>query len=232
MKIIFSFLLLFSVTLLRGGTPAEEISRLKQQLALQQQTLDRLTAQLAEKEKQLQKLRVWMNNLTADSRLTTVSDREQRLLHALKILSDASGRMVMNTMELAELLRPRLNALPVASAERVRLVMALEDLERSAARVNSIGDTAVAKEGTLLENVRVSAVKYELNMAVISAGALQGVFPGMTFVTSDGKVRLRVLEARAMISGAVPVSGDLSALTPGTVVKLEIRREPDAVSGL
>ena len=122
--------------------------------------------------------------------------------------------------------------LPVASAERVRLVMALEDLERSAARVNSIGDTAVAKEGTLLENVRVSAVKYELNMAVISAGALQGVFPGMTFVTSDGKVRLRVLEARAMISGAVPVSGDLSALTPGTVVKLEIRREPGAVSGL
>ena len=134
---------------------------------------------------------------------------------------------MMKTMELAELLRPRLNALPLASSERVRLVMALENLERSAARVSAIADTAAAPEDRLLKNVRVAAVRSELNMAVLSAGALQGIFPGMTFVTADGKIRLRVMETRSMISGAVPVSGDINSLTPGSSVKLEIiRRAP------
>ena len=105
--------------------------------------------------------------------------------------------------------------------------MALEDLERSAARVSAIADTAAAPEDRLLKNVRVAAVRSELNMAVLSAGALQGIFPGMTFVTADGKIRLRVMETRSMISGAVPVSGDINSLTPGSSVKLEIiRRAP------
>ena len=70
------------------------------------------------------------------------------------------------------------------------------------------------------------SLKYELDMAVISAGALQGVFPGMTFVSADGKVHLRVLETRAMISGAVPVKGSLNELVPGSAVHLQIRQAP------
>lgn len=227
MKFFFCFFLLFALTVLPGKEPGPELRRLKSRTEFQQQEIERLTALLAEKEGELKKLRIWMSNISADSRFTTVSQREQRLLHALKILSDSSGNMALKTMELAELLRPRLNALPLASSERVRLVMALEDLERSAARVSAIADTAAAPEDRLLKNVRVAAVRSELNMAVLSAGALQGIFPGMTFVTADGKIRLRVMETRSMISGAVPVSGDINSLTPGSSVKLEIiRRAP------
>ena len=230
MRFFCCFILVFTLTHLMGESPRDEVRRLKNQLEQQQREFDRLTALLAEKEGQLRKLRVWMSNISTDGRFTSVSEREQRLLHALKILSDASGDMVLKTMSLAEQLRPRLNALPIASADRVRLVMALEDLERSAARVNSIADTAAAKEDSLLKDVRVTAIKYELNMAVLSVGALQGVFPGMTFVTADGKVKLRVLETRAMISGAVPVTGELRELMPGTKVQLEIiRKAPESV---
>lgn len=229
MKFFFCFFLLFALVALPGKESGSEVRLLKTKTELQQQEIERLTALLAEKERELKKLRIWMNNISADSRLTTVSDREQRLLHALKILADSSGNMALKTVELAELLRPKLNALPLASSERIRLVMALEDLERSAARVSSIADTAVAPEDTLLKNVRVAAVRSQLNMAVLSAGALQGVFPGMTFVTADGRIRLRVLETRSMISGAVPVSGDINSLTPGCAVKLEIIRRPPEV---
>ena len=230
MRLLCCFMVLFVSVHLAGETSRSELLRLKSQVEQQQRELDRLTGLLAEKEGQLRKLRVWMSNISADGRLVSVSEREQRLLHALKILSEASGNMVLMTISLAEQLRPRLNALPIASADRVRLVMALEDLERSAARVNSIADTAVAKEDALLKDVRVTAVKYELNMAVLSAGALQGIFPGMTFVTADGKTRLRVVETRALISGAIPVTGELRNLMPGAKVRLEItRKAPGAV---
>lgn len=226
MKVFLCLLLLLSLAGLRGEESSSELRMVKKELLLKQQELERLTGLLAQKESELRKIRIWMSNLSADSRQTTVSEREERLLHGLKILSDASNSMVLKTMELADLLRPRLNALPLASADRVRLVMALEDLERSAARVNAIADGAVAKEDKLLENVRISAVNSQLNMAVLSAGSLQGIFPGMTFVTSDGKVWLRILETRAAISGAVPVAGSLDQLTPGMSVKLEIIKKP------
>ena len=146
MKVFLCLLLLLSLTGLRGEESSSELRMVKKELLLKQQELERLTGLLAQKESELRKIRIWMSNLSADSRQTTVSEREERLLHGLKILSDASNSMVLKTMELADLLRPRLNALPLASADRVRLVMALEDLERSAARVNAIADGAGAKE--------------------------------------------------------------------------------------
>lgn len=223
MRFFLFLLMLFSLVLQAETT---ELRQLKREVARQQKELERLTRLLTQKENELQRLKIWMGTLSADGRLTTVSQREQRLLHGMKILSDASGNMVLRTMELAELLRPRLNALPIASADRVRLVMALEELERSAARVNAIADTASTKEDKLLEKVRITAIRKELNMAILSAGSLHGIFPGMTFVSADGKVWLRILEARPMISGAVPVAGDLDQLTPGAAVKLEIIKKP------
>ena len=219
------FLLLLFFAPLAAKEHADEVRRLKEQLQSRQQELDRLTALITDRENELRKLRIWLNNLSTDARLTDVSDREQRLMHGLKILSDASGSMVLKSLEVAELLKSKLDRLPLASADRVRLTMALEELERSAARVNSIADAAAAPEGALLTNVRVTNINYDLNIAVISVGALHGVFPGMTFATPDGSHRLRVLETRPMLSGAVAVAGDLNKLTPGTLIKLEILRK-------
>lgn len=226
MKFFLCFFILFSLAVYAKDDPQTEIFRLKQELLLKQKELDRMSRLLTQKENELRRLKIWMGTLSADGRMTTVSQREQRLLHGLKILSDASGNMVLKSLELGELLRPRLNALPIASADRVRLVMALEELERSAARVNAIAETATAKEDKFLENVRITAIRKELNMVILSAGSLQGIFPGMTFVSADGKVSLRILEARPMISGAIPVSGDIDHLTPGSTVKLEIIKKP------
>lgn len=224
MKLLLAGLLIFSLSALQGNDLRSENARLKRELELRQKELDRLTARLTDRENELRRLRVWMGTVSADGRMTAVSEREQRLLHALKILADSSGDMVLKTMEFAELLRPRLNALPLASADRVRLVMALEELERSAARVNSIADAAEKKGEKNLENVRITAVRPDLNMVVIAAGALRGIFPGMVFVTRDGKVALRVIETRPMISGAVPVAGDIRRLVPGGTVRLDITR--------
>ena len=224
-KEVIFFLLLLIFAPLAGKEHTDQIHRLQEQLRSRQQEIDRLTALLTDRENELRKLRIWLSNLSADARMITVSDREQRLLHGLKILSDASGGMVLKSLELAELLRSKLDMLPLASADRVRLTMALEELERMAARVNAIADAAAAPEGRHLSNVRVTNINYDLNMAVISVGSLHGVFPGMTFSTSDGSHRLRVLETRPMLSGVLPVSGDLNKLTPGTAVKLEILRK-------
>ena len=226
MKILF-FFLCFTALILQGAeTPAERAQRLERELENRQQEIERLTALLTSRENELRQLRVWITALNADGREIPVSQKEQRLLSGLKTLSDVSGNLVLKVLEMTDTLRPKLNLLPLSSAERVRLTMALEDLERQAARVNAVSDTVNTKEDRLLRDVRIMSLKYGLDMAVISAGSLQGVFPGMTFVSADGKVHLRVLETRAMISGAVPVKGSLNELVPGSAVHLQIRQAP------
>ena len=218
--------LVFGVVSLSAETPAEENARLRRELLKQQQEVDRLSAALAAKENELRQIRIWLASVQADGRISDVSEREQRLLSGLKVLADCSGELVLKSMDFSELLKPKLNSLPLSSAERIRLVMALESLERTAARVNAVSGMVPGKENGELRQVRVMAVRSDLNMAVISAGALHGVFPGMTFVTPDGKVRLRVAEARPFVSGVIPVAGSLSALVPGSPVKLQITRTP------
>ena len=89
MKLFFCFFLLWAFVALPGKNTGAELRHLKTKTELQQQEIERLTALLAEKERELKKLRIWMDNISADSRFTTVSDREQRLMHALKILADS-----------------------------------------------------------------------------------------------------------------------------------------------
>ena len=218
--------LVFGVVSLSAETPAEENARLRRELLKQQQEVDRLSAALAAKENELRRIRIWLAYVQADGRISDVSQREQRLLSGLKVLSDCAGELVLKSMDFSELLKPKLNSLPLGSAERIRLVMALESLERTAAQVNAVSGMVPGKGDDELRHVRVMAVRSELNMAVISAGALHGVFPGMTFVTPDGKVRLRVAEARPFVSGVIPVAGSLSTLVPGSPVKLQITRTP------
>lgn len=218
--------LLLSLFSLSAETPAEENARLRRELLKQQQEVDRLSAALAAKENELRRIRIWLAYVQADGRISDVSQREQRLLSGLKVLSDCAGELVLKSMDFSELLKPKLNSLPLGSAERIRLVMALESLERTAAQVNAVSGMVPGKGDDELRHVRVMAVRSDLNMAVISAGALHGVFPGMTFVTPDGKVRLRVAEARPFVSGVIPVAGSLSTLVPGSPVKLRITRTP------
>lgn len=226
MKFLLFFLLITALSLQGAETSAERAQRLEKELEKRQQEIDRLTALLTSRENELRQLRVWMSTLTADGKEIPVSQREQRLLSGLKTLSAASGDLVLKILEMTDTLRPKLNLLPLSSAERVRLTMTLEDLEKQAARVNALSDTVNTKEDRLLQEVRVIRLKYELNLAVISAGSLQGVFPGMTFVSADGKVHLRVLETRPMLSGAMPVKGSLNQLVPGAAVRLQIRQIP------
>ena len=218
--------LVLSLFSLSAEPPAEENARLRRELLKQQQETDRLSAALAARENELRQLRVWLAYAQADGKISDVSKREQRLLTNLKVLADCAGELVLKSMDFSEILRPKLNTLPLGSAERIRLVMALESLERTAARVNAVSGMVPGKGNEELRQVRVMAVRSELNMAVISAGALHGVFPGMTFVTPDGRVRLRVAEARPFVSGVIPVAGSLSTLVPGSLVKLQINRTP------
>lgn len=231
MRILLCLCFISSLMLRGAEKAADQAERLQKEVLRQRQEIDRLTALLTARENELRKLRIWMSTLSADGRMLSVSDREQRLMSGMKILSDASGGMVLKIMEFAEQLRPKINQLPLSSAERVRLIMALEELERSAAKVNSITDTVNTREDQLLRNVRVMAIRYELGMVVLSVGALHGVFPGMTFVSANKKVVLRILDTRSMISGAIPVSGSLNDLVPGTTVRLQLTRIPPEKEG-
>lgn len=219
-------IILFSIgvsLLLSGAEPSEKISRLREELNNKQREIERLSAALSERENELKKLRIWLANILVDGRVTNVSEREQRLMTGLKTLADVSEAMVMKSMNFSELLRPKLNALPLSSADRVRLIMALEELERSAAKVNSIAGIG-RRDSDILRQVRVVAVRPELGMAVISAGGIHGVFPGMIFSTLDGAIKLRVAEIRPQVAGVTTVSGDLRTLSPGRLVKLQVNR--------
>lgn len=223
MKKIFILLAAGFLFILCGKEKNEEISRLREELQSKQREIERLSGALTDRENELKKLRIWLANIVADGRITTVSEREQRLMTGVKTLADASEAMVIKSMNFSELLRPKLNALPLSSADRVRLVMALEELERSAARVNSVAGIG-RNRLDFMQQIRVVAVRPELGMAVISAGGIHGIFPGMIFNTLDGRIKLRVAEIRPQVSGVTAIRGDLRNLVPGSMVRLQVNR--------
>lgn len=209
--------------MLYGGKNSGETKHLIgeiQRLRLENQ---RLSATLTARENELRKLRVWLANTGAEGRETAVSEREQRLLAGLKTLAGAAEDMVMKSLNFSEQLKPKLDALPLSSADRVRLVMGLEELERSAAAVNSAAGIS-RESGKNFRSARVVAVRPELGMAVISLGSLHGIFPGMIFGTSDGKIKLRVAETRPQVSGVTAVQGTLDLLVPGSRVQLQMSK--------
>ena len=241
MKKTIVFIMCIISFVLCGGGKNEDIVRLQDELQNKQREIERLSAALTARENDLRKLRIWLAGTVSDGKILSVSDREQRLLTGLKTLADVSEDMVLESLNFSELLRPKLNALPLSSADRVRLIMALEELERSAARVSSVAGTGRNNSTDMLQQVRVVAVRPELDMAVISAGALHGIFPGMIFATADGKIKLRVTETRPQVAGVTVIQGKLNSLAPGSRVKLQMSmvksedhflRRPDKSKGM
>lgn len=204
MKKILTFTAMTAALLIGAAEPENAVLRRR---------IDELSGKLAQKENELRRLRLWLAQITASGKIESATEREQQLFNALQELSRTASELAVAGNAFCDEMRPQLAQLDLASAQRVKLTFALENLERIALRVNAAADLALQKPETALKNCRVIALRNDLDFAVLSIGSLHGIFPGMNFETPDHRIMVRIAETRPFVSGAIAVKGNLRELT-------------------
>ena len=217
MKIFFLLTLLAVSCRLPLFAGETAIDRLRLENRKLRHELDRLRQELTTRDREIMQFRRWAAGVTDTGKLTTVSQREIRQAEILTEMIKHSSRLAVEASDITRTFRKLIKEFPIGPARQAHLLLQMEDLERAAMRVVSItGAAENEKDPSAFRNVRIVAVNRELETAVLSAGAVHGVFPGLIYQCErNPSLRLRVISVRPWVSAAVPVSGTADPLTPG-----------------
>ena len=229
MKRILTIILLLGAAVFPVVCPGREaasaeLERLRQENRRLRQELDRLRQSALIQQRDLQQFKLWLAAVADDGVVMKASDREQHLIALLRELVRRSSRLAIRASAVSGDFGAFLREQPIGPARQARLLLQLEQLERSAMQVSALaGDVERSSGGDAFKNVRLLAVNRELDCAVFSAGSVHGVFPGLIYsAVNDPALRLRVISVRPWVSAAVPVADGIRRLTPGmrfTVVR-------------
>ena len=196
------FLLTLTFFLLTGirlpaVSPDSEITRLKLENR-------ELKEKLLRTERELDGIRMWLGNIAFDHTRMAVSDRERQILLTLNELARRGNGLSMAALAVSDECRRLLAELPLGPARKAQVELRLSELDNAA--MNFAGLTIPGNSD--VGSCRVLAVNRELNVAVLSAGASRGVFPGMIFTSKQNPVlKLRVIGTRQEGSVAEIISG-------------------------
>ena len=210
----------------------EELRRLCDERAAE---IERLRGELARLQSRLDKLDLWLAGVADTGEVTPAERREEMLLIRLSEFSRQGSELALGTVAFCDEIRKLLGELPLGAARRARLSLQIDELESAARTFVAASENASRDPIAALKNCRVLAVDRKLGVAVLSAGALDGVAPGILFKSGDGAVSLRVVAVRRRVAAAVPVGGKLSDLAVGgevSALDLESTATPIAVPGV
>ena len=215
-KRIFSAACLLAAVFLAAGENSG-ISALQAENQRLRQEVDRLHKELAERDKDILKFRLWLASSMDAGKVLSASERELQQTEILKEFVSRSNRLLGHISGVDKKIRELLKELPISPARQARMLLQLEQMERFALNLSAIaGVYEEAEDKTALENIRVVAVDRKLETAVLSVGSVHGVFPGLLCQSKQKKdVILRVISVRPWVCAAVPVRGGISQVTPG-----------------
>ena len=225
-RIFFGAFLLASVFLAAGESG--EVSALQAENQRLRQEVDRLHKELAERDQDVLKFRLWLASAMDSGKMLSVSERELQLTEILKEFVSRSNRLLGHISGVDKKIRELLKELPISPARQARMLLQLEQMERFALNLSAIaGASEEAEDKTALENIRVVAVDRKLETAVLSVGSVHGVFPGLLCQAKQKKdVILRVISIRPWVCAAVPVRGGISQVVPGMELTFSHRALP------
>ena len=225
-RIFFGAFLLASVFLAAGESG--EVSALQAENQRLRQEVDRLHKELAERDQDVLKFRLWLASAMDSGKMLSVSERELQLTEILKEFVSRSNRLLGHISGVDKKIRELLKELPISPARQARMLLQLEQMERFALNLSAIaGATEEAEDKTALENIRVVAVDRKLETAVLSVGSVHGVFPGLLCQAKQKKdVILRVISVRPWVCAAVPVRGGMAQVVPGMELTFAHRALP------
>jgi len=193
--------------LLLSGSAADE--------AILRQENRELRERLLQQEKELKQLKLWMANAASAGANLSSSEREQYSLRIINEMMLRGKELAMRADNISTQLRRSLDTLPLKPAQRVRLVLRLDELDGAVRQYISF----VTGSGKT-DACRVISFDRNLGIAVLSAGIEQGFSPGMVFQPAGKKsdLRLRIISVRPGIAAAELISGSWNEVVSGMAV--------------
>lgn len=183
-----------------------------------------LRAELLKLRNRLRDQELFLAAAADEGEFTSVKEREARLLTKLSLLCSDGDKLAVRIKELADEVRQVLRDLPVEAAQRARLRMLLDDLERQAGAFAALIDDPVADPAKAFRECRVLEVNRELEVVLLDLGARQGAFVGLVLRGgADKGIELRLDEVRSGVSAATVQRGKLRDIVPGMRFSAETR---------
>ena len=167
------------------------------------------SAQLAQ---ELSDLRLAVAGVLDTEEISTPARREEKLLLLLSEIAKRGTAQALKTSSLIRMLREKYRDLPDDSAERAEMFLKLDALERDTNSLVFLLKPAAIRDPS---ETHVLAVDGETSLAILAAGSVHGVYPGMVYEVADSPLRLRVISVRGFVSAAEVENGEISALNPG-----------------
>ena len=158
----------------------------------------------------------------ASGELKGAGKREDQLVTALATVSENGRKLALKTIEFCEYVDSILDKMPLGKLQKAAIQLRNEELKTESRKFCSLADPALSQE--TVEGCRLLTVNDDLKIAVLPVGAVHGVFNGLYFYDGKGKVKLKVIAVRPLISAAVLEKGSINDLTPGMEVSTNEKR--------
>ena len=184
----------------------------------QRAEIERLRGELDRLRRRYTKLDLWLAGVVDTGEVTPAERREELLLARLAEFSRQSSEFALATASFCEEIRKLLGELPLGAARRARLTLRLDDLESSARTIAAASEPPPRDPIAAMSGCRVLAIDRNLEVAVLSVGALDGAAAGIVFKNADDTIALRVIAVRRRVAAAVVIRGKLSDLSVGALL--------------
>ena len=225
------FFLLFAVALTFCVSVAGEdyiqqsgLQEAKTTIELLQKQLDERSRAYSELEAKFREYQLALGGMLDNETLASPEHKEEQLLLLLAAISERGGELISSLNSTVAALKKSAEKLPPDSPEHSEILAQAAELSKSAAKFS-----AMLKRGNAGEKGTCSILAFdrETGVAVLSAGSINGVFPGTVYKVKEKDVFLRVFSCRGFVSGARVSRGDRDLLVPGQECHLVIEHRGD-----
>ena len=172
-----------------------------------------LRSKLLEQDKELARMRAWLAGIVSgEAELGKEADNVK--LFRMKTVIDQGTQLALKSDSISKNFRRILQNSKIDEVTRINCILLLDELDAAA---RSFSGSVRSNESAVLD-MRVIAVNSKLNIAVVSGGMSQGIFPGMLLYPANLKNRkliFRVVSVRPGVCAADLQVGSWSEVIPG-----------------
>lgn len=194
-----------------SGTSEQELDALRRELG-------EVLLKAEEQNKELLRLQLGVCSAMESPGAKAGAGADACVHESLSTVRTASKEMLSGIFEFCELADKMAGLEQIPEVDRVRFKCRLDDLKSSAEKMSLLLNPPDADADTATE-CRILSTNDALQIAVISAGTVKGVCPGMILKT--GQTVLKIVVAKPFISAAIVVEGRIAGLAPGMQIKIE-----------
>ena len=186
--------------------------QLKEKIAEQKKELLLLRTQKEQVTKELRNIKLFLGNVVESGSFQTNKSKEEQLLRLILEMSNRGNKLALLSEDFAQYIKQLLPTLPLGQAQQARMLLKIDELNYVARNFAGMGTAAKDKD------FRILAINTNLDIVVVSAGAIHGFAPGMNLMVKNYDIQLKLISVRPLLSAAIVAKGNIKMLTPGMQV--------------